>query len=167
VSSAAALIKRLKALSEPISDPLVLDFIAAGNPGGWLKRLGEYRDLVIHGAPLANAAGSLFVMADQIAMRKQPDLSIIFCPLPDDPGELLAKRSHSLRNGMERAFASSHASRIDGLQYSHACLTQLARLASVTARRSPIPPKMLVLTPHEGTVRREGDRIIFTVKQTG
>ena len=61
---------------------------------GWITLLGNYRDLVVHSAPLANAEKNLFAICGEFNVSERGSLPIIQCPIPKNPAKISASRSN-------------------------------------------------------------------------
>lgn len=132
------------------NDPLAQELKDITSEDGWLKELGEYRDLVVHSAPLARAERKLF------AIRKTREISggeipCISCPIPLNPQEISASRANgSMFKDFEEQFnryvgaGKNDNEFIDGLEYCHNALGRMSLLANSLAKRSPVKPQMMV-----------------------
>lgn len=86
----------------------------ASDPGGWLHLLGNYRDLVVHYAPLANAGHDLYALCETIPFQGQITLPAIKLPsLPiRTKSPLAAHREHISKIRTKTMPVSSTHSRI-------------------------------------------------------
>jgi len=129
-------------------DPLVVSLRSAISENGWLKILGDYRDLVIHSAPLISAKRKLFAVCGKITLDIQ-ELPAIRLPIPAKPFEIQKSRA-SLKHFESfseqfNEFAGgdeSDSPALDGLDYCHNALGMLADLALTLAAYSPVTPEM-------------------------
>src|ERR1019366_8070066 len=90
--SRRAALTSMAALKKKILDTIadadaVTQFLKdATSDGGWLKELGEYRDLVVHSAPLAKAEQKLFAVCDVIDIGEPGgSLPCVKFPIPENP----------------------------------------------------------------------------------
>lgn len=151
VSSVGGLIKKvLNKVSK--KDPLVDQLKNATGNSGWLKILGEYRDLVVHSAPLAHAEERLFAVSKVIKIDPEGSIPIINIPLPENPGRISSNRaSRSQFSDFKRQFdkfagsAKGEAPSIDALTYMRHIHGMLSNLAKAIADESPIPYQDFVL----------------------
>lgn len=150
ITSMGALKKRvLKKITDP--DTLTKDLQIATDDNGWLTLLGNYRDLVVHSAPLAQAKAKLFSVCDQLPVADGASIPIIRCPIPDGPAKILSARStgehfsdfENQFNSFAKA-AAGDISAVDGVEYASAALCSLAKLAESITEGSPVPPGMMV-----------------------
>ena len=119
------------------------------NDEGWLHLLTEYRNLITHNAPLADAHGVVMVRHINISVGEKCFAPSVSLPLPNSP-KVLRKRF-----AQPSAFETSEewlgASRSlmgeegrDALQFCHAALFNLAELARDAAALSPLQPTPIV-----------------------
>lgn len=149
ITSMGSLKKRvLNKISSPDAETSTLQ--AATSVGGWLHRLGCYRDLVVHSAPLAKAQGRLFAILEEVPLGDDA-LPAVRVPIPADPEAAKKSRADGSRfdnfeNQYELFVKANYgdAESLDGLAYCHGVLEEMARLAAHLANRSPIAPE----TPH-------------------
>ena len=147
IATMAGLRKKLlnKANAE---DPLVYELQTITDDEGWLKKLGAYRDLVVHSAPLLQAEGQLSAVKGTV---KTPigEIPFIHCPIPRNPEAIKKHRSNgsifqNFEDQLKRFVEASMATgdNIDGLEYCHKTLGQISRLADRLAHRSPVEPQI-------------------------
>jgi hypothetical protein len=142
---------RRSQLSDVVTDGLK----TATAGGGWLTLLGQYRNLVIHSAPLAMAKKHLWVWCQTHDLPRGEKLPVIRVPLPNDPAEIMAlrrKTDYEKFSAIADQFAGDAgvaAGMIDALRYSHQVLGKLGELAALLALRSPVPPEIPVLTEED------------------
>lgn len=134
------------------SDALTKMLRMETNTNGWIKLLGDYRDLVVHSAPLAHAERALFSICDEFRINEKGSLPAIRCPIPENPAQISQYRSRDdrFRDFKAKIDAFIKASRgdvssMDGMEYAHATLGNLSRLAELLAQESPVEPKMIAL----------------------
>ncbi len=121
------------------------------NRNGWITLLGNYRDLVVHSAPLAQAERKLFSVCDKLAIDESGSLPIIRCPIPENPAQILTSRSTGSHfadfdnqfNAFAKA-ANGDIPMIDGLDYASVVLGNLAKLSMLAADKSPLAPQIMV-----------------------
>jgi len=118
---------------------------------GWITLLGNYRDLVVHSAPLAQAERRLFSVCDKLIINENGSLPIIRSPIPENPAQILTSRSKGDHfadfNNQINVFAKAangDIPMIDGLDYASMVLGNLARLSELAADKSPIAPQIMV-----------------------
>lgn len=129
--------------------------ISDKDSSGWLAVFGAYRDCFTHSAPLQEVEGWAWAVRELVTLNSGHSLPQIYYALPQDAEELSRKRNKGpLFNSMKEM--ASHAARKrdrskepDALDYLHNCLCMLTDLSSRLIARSPIPPKMLVLTEED------------------
>jgi hypothetical protein len=131
--------------------PFVEQLKAATAYGGWLHNLGQYRDLVVHAAPLASADRHLYALCQALDLSNGETLPSVKLPIPGDPGAISGKRSNGhFFSDPDMSFARfSYAlddpeGAIDGLQYAHLSFGRLVQLSSNLLVQSPVPPTMPV-----------------------
>ncbi len=135
----------------PNPDPLARELQTAAGDNGWLTVLGNYRDLVIHAAPLAQAKSRLFSLCDTLSIPGGMSMPAIRCPIPENPAMILSARStgdhfadfESQFNTFARA-AAGEVAMIDGIDYASEALGRLSVLAIKIAEKSPVAPEMMV-----------------------
>ncbi len=118
---------------------------------GWITLLGNYRDLVVHSAPLAQAERKLFSICDELKIVGGGRLPIIRCPIPENPAKISNSRSTGSHfEDFDNQFnvfveaAKGDIPMIDGLDYASAALGNLAKLSDKVAEKSPVVPEMMV-----------------------
>lgn len=147
------------------NDVLHCDLRAATSPGGWLFELGAYRDLAVHCVPLARAESTLLAVTVEFPIEGSSSLPSVSLPLPSDPSSIAAeraspKRSERLAQELQVLAAATRGQvpSKDALAYCYATLDALTRLTFRLSSRSPVKPKVPVLTEKdivgEVTVRR-------------
>lgn len=142
--------KVLNKITEP--DGFTQELMYATSNGGWLTLLGNYRDMVVHSAPLVQAERKLFSVCNEIKIIGGGSMPIICCPIPENPDEISSSRSTGSHfEDFEKQFnvfveaAKGDIPMIDGLDYASAALGNLAKLSEKAAEKSPILPEMMVI----------------------
>lgn len=153
---------------DSLARPVDRELQDSTEPGGWLHALGNYRDLVVHYAPLASAGRSLYAICEAVPLDGETTLPSIKLPIPPDPEKIsVGRASGSHFDDPELSYARfSNAledplSAQDDLQYSHASLGKLALLARALGAISPVKGEMRVLTENdilEIKIIEEGER---------
>jgi hypothetical protein len=141
--------KVLNKISDP--DTLTKELQIATDDNGWLTLLGNYRDLVVHSAPLAQAKVKLFSLCDQLSVADGAHMPILRCPIPESPARILSARStgehfsdfENQFNSFAKA-ATGDIPVVDGIEYASTVLGKLAGLAEEIAGKSPVAPEMMV-----------------------
>jgi hypothetical protein len=142
---------RKSALSDVVTEALK----TATADDGWLTLLGQYRNLVIHSAPLAMAKQRLWVWCQTHDLPRGEKLPVIRVPLPNDPAAIMARRrktEYEKFSAIADQFAGEadvEAGMIDALRYSHEVLGKLGELAALLAQHSPVEPEIPVLTDED------------------
>ncbi len=158
VTTAAGLIK--KVLKKLKSQPNIVEqeFISITSEDGWLFKLGAYRDLVMHAAPIAIARRKLFALCDTIDLLQDRKLPVIRCPLPQDPSLIAriratrAEFNHYIDIFEEFKKASDgEIAEFDCLQYAQMASAQLADLSYKVMSLAPISPQEIHLTEEDIT----------------
>lgn len=118
---------------------------------GWITLLGNYRDIVVHSAPIAQAEKKLFSICEELKIVGGGKLTMVRCPIPENPAEILTSRSKGCHfEDFDKQFnifvetAKGDIPIIDGLDYASAVLGNLAILSDKVAEKSPIAPQMMV-----------------------
>lgn len=152
ITGMASLRKRYLEKIDP-TVPVDQTLIDATAPGGWLYELGSYRDLVVHYAPLSSAGKTLYAVCTSPPFDVDTTLASIKLPIPSNPGAISAGRtSGAYFDDPELTYArfknalDDPAVAMDGLQYAHASLGQLAVLAATLSVISPVKPEIPALT---------------------
>lgn len=132
---------------------LTADLTSATSPGGWLHKLGAYRDLVVHCVPLARSETRLLAQATELALTSLSPLPAVKLPIPEDPAAISKARAAGthLTTIQEQLALLVRANRgdapsSDGLVYAYIALDNLTRLAQALAEYSPVPPQVAHLT---------------------
>ena len=132
-------------------DSLATEIEDISKEGGWLKKLGDYRDLVIHSAPLSHAEKKSYAIKKLFKLQKNY-LPYIVCPIPDNPSKIYKFR-HSLESyiNFDTLFNSfvdifDEAYTTDGLTYCYHSLADMARFALKLGATSPVKPEIATLS---------------------
>lgn len=150
ITTMAKLLPHLRQINS--SDQLTVELKMATETAGWLALLGDYRNLVVHSAPLAMAKKHLWVWCQTHELPDGNKLPSIRIPLPHDPAGIMAlrrKTGYDKFSAIADQFLGSTAvdsSMIDALRYSHEVLGKLAELSSALTPYSPAAPEIPVLT---------------------
>lgn len=145
ITTSSGLLKRLKKLEH--KEDIESEFLAIMTNDGWLKELGEYRDLAMHYAPILIANKELSCIQQKICITNEKHIRKIRLPLPANP-ENSRKDRASLDNFDLYAHtikSISHTSNTeygayDCLEYAQMIVTKLSNLAINTASLSPYKP---------------------------
>ena len=130
-------------------DPITKTLQASTDDGGWLYEVGAYRDLVVHSAPLAQAQGHLFAVADEVKLGSNGALPAIRLPIPAHPQVIAKSRANgeyfedfSKQFEIFMLAMKGDTPSADGLVYAHTVLGHLATLARQMSQKSPVPPEI-------------------------
>lgn len=145
VTTASGLFKGLKKVEDLTKLEAML--IEIMGKEGWLHELGQYRDLVMHSAPINIANSQLYAIQE---IKKLPDdkkiMSIRF-PIPSNPSELYSERSK--RDNFDKYIGKfKELSRLslesrgkyDCMEYAHKIFGLLTNLALEVAEEAPYKP---------------------------
>jgi hypothetical protein len=123
---------------------------------GWLAELGEYRDLVVHSVPLAQANTRSFLVQKLSYLGDDKYLPSIALPLPANPGNISKKRSKgiyfsSFDEWLAAVQKDAEESKLatDALEYCCLANANLTKLATDIIKYSPIEPKTPVFTKED------------------
>lgn len=130
----------------------IIDYLRkASGDQGWIKRLGDYRNLIIHSAPLARAEKHLFAAFRSLKFNGSENIPAISCPTPEYPAEIRSARKQSdyfsnFENQIKVYWeaARGEIQSIDGLEYAHWVTGGLSEISDLLAGESPLPPKRMV-----------------------
>lgn len=121
--------------------------LAPTDKNGWLHKLGQLRDLVVHVAPLASAGRTLYAICKSLPLEKNITLPSIKIPIPSNPQEISASRSSGdyfsdpemnyakFSNALENAELAT-----DGLDYAHWVIGQLILISKGLVELCPVSP---------------------------
>ncbi|HDG9787257.1 TPA: hypothetical protein PJH99_002838 [Raoultella ornithinolytica] len=114
---------------------------------GWLFELGNYRDLVMHSAPINIASHKLYAIHEPIAMPEGKELPAVRFPLPANPEKLYSERckKNDFNKYIENFKEISRISlqdrgKYDCLEYAHKVFSLLTNLSLEVANQSPFKP---------------------------
>ncbi|HEB0657142.1 TPA: hypothetical protein RY214_003880 [Pseudomonas aeruginosa] len=138
------------------------EILATSKSGQWLHELGEYRNLVVHIAPLAHAGQSLFAVTRTFNMPQGQQQPAVKLPLPNDPVSLIEERATGRYFDdpelnfarFSGAFSDTDNCR-DSLEYAHVCMQLLGSMARSVSESSPLRPEVPIITPKAGTFKVE------------
>ena len=139
----------LKNISVP--DKLTRELQIASDDKGWLTLLGNYRNLIVHSAPLTQANVQPLSLCRQLKIIDGVNIPILHCPIPEKPNEILTARSTGVYfdnfsnqlNSFAKA-ATGNIPTIDGIEYAITVLEKLVFLAEEIAKRSLVAPEPLI-----------------------
>ncbi|SDU07709.1 hypothetical protein [Pseudomonas orientalis] len=147
--------------SNPPHDKAGKELRASSLPDNWLYELGAYRDLVVHVAPLANAAKTLLAFTKTIEFQGEL-LPAIQLPIPLKPAEIKSSRTTgqyfddpNLNFARGLNFIEDMESSRDALEYAHISMQQLGALCSSVSHISPFAPEVPIVTPINLKVTKE------------
>ena len=140
--------KVLNKINEP--DSFTQELKQETSNDGWITLLGNYRDIVVHSAPLALARRKLFSICEELKVTGIGGLPIIRCPIPENPATILTSRSTGDHfENFDNQFnifieaAKGDIPMLDGLNYASTVLGNLAILSGKISERSPVAPEMI------------------------
>jgi hypothetical protein len=115
----------------------------------WANTFGEYRNLIVHNAPLSQAHGRVMVSHETME-GQMGSFPAVALRLPANPSEirLRFRKGHTYKNYKEWVDTIADASKDgpDTLAYCHSAFGDFLRLAHAIASYSPIEPKMFQIT---------------------
>jgi hypothetical protein len=121
--------------------------LAPTEENGWLHKLGQLRDLVVHVAPLASAGRTLYAICKSIPLEGINTLPSIKVPIPSNSQEISLSRSNGdyfLDPEMSYAKFSNALDEtelaIDGLDYAHWIIGQLSLISKELVELCPVSP---------------------------
>ncbi|WP_312626680.1 hypothetical protein [Scandinavium sp.] len=116
-------------------------------PGGWLFELGNYRDLVMHSAPINIASHRLYAIHESIALPGNKELLSVRFPLPANPEKLYGERCKKsdfdkyIEHFKELSrFSIEERGAYDCLEYAHKVFGLLTNLSLEIVKHSPFKP---------------------------
>jgi len=145
ITTAGGLLKLLKKKAD-LTD-LEAAFLDIMSSDGWLKELGDYRDLVMHSAPISMVNHKLYCIKEVVNLPSDKMVQVVRFPIPKDPGALYKERSR--RDDFDRYVrqfeliakaALEDYGKYDCLQYAHKVTNFLSNLALSCASLSPYKP---------------------------
>jgi hypothetical protein len=114
---------------------------------GWLFELGQYRDLVMHSAPINIANSQLYAIQEAIVLPDNKEIISVRFPLPDNPSLLYSERCK--RNDFDKyirqfkelnQMSLNNRGKYDCLEYAHMVFGLLSNLSVEVAEVSPYRP---------------------------
>jgi hypothetical protein len=154
VSTMASLRKKILK-NEHEHDAFAKELYEATDPDsvdGWLAKLGDYRDLVVHSVPLEQARTRSFFVQKLSNIGDDKFLPSIALPLPDNPGNIAKKRSKGIYlSSFDEWFtavkedAEESRRATDALEYCCLANDNLTKLATELINYSPIKPETPVI----------------------
>ena len=114
---------------------------------GWLYELGQYRDLVMHSAPINLANSQLYAMQEIIELPEGQKIMSVRFPLPANPSGLYSERSK--RTNFDKYISQfkelsklslENRGKYDCLEYAHKVFGLLSNLSLEVAKESPYKP---------------------------
>ncbi|TPQ28882.1 hypothetical protein C2U68_02640 [Methylomonas koyamae] len=147
ITTMSSLLREVKKLPKQ-DDPLVNELLSITGELGWLKSLGDYRDLVVHSAPIDQAETILFAK-NRLVKCCGKITPVIECPIPQNPSKSYKTRhNRSLFDDFDElikalaGLTDTHNSSIDGLSYCHSMLGYLSSFAYKIGLRSKLKPTL-------------------------
>ncbi|HAS8349136.1 TPA: hypothetical protein I7712_22350 [Vibrio vulnificus] len=130
--------------------------------GGWIFELGQYRDLVMHSAPINIANHRLFAIHEPITLPDGKELLSVRFPLPSNPSKLYSERCKrdDFDKYIEQFEKLSQLSledrgEYDCLEYAHKVSGLLSNLSLEVAKESPFKPmRQTFIHTNEGTISK-------------
>lgn len=114
--------------------------------GGWLFELGNYRDLVMHSAPICVANHNIYAIQEYISLNNGVRIPSVRFPLPANPEKIYNERSRKEFDKFIENFkqfnrlAIKERGKYDCLEYAHKVFGLLSNLSLETAMLSPLKP---------------------------
>jgi len=135
------------------NDDLTKELRQETSASGWITLLGNYRDIVVHSAPLAQIAEKrLFSLCDKLVIDDNGSLPMIRTPIPENPAQILSSRStgnhfadFDRQLNVFAEAAKGDIPMIDGLDYASVVLVNLSALSKLEANKSPLAPRMPII----------------------
>lgn len=115
--------------ASPLLQELVL-VCDKDNADGWLARLGRYRNLIVHEAPIDSFVQSKFIVANAIVIAGRT-LPAVHVSIPQDP------------------FAEAATSYVDALERFRFFMLKLLELSARVIGESPVRPEFPTLTDED------------------
>lgn len=144
--------KLIKSLEKfPSSEQVVQQLKEATGTGGWIKVMSNYRNLIVHSAPLAIAQNKILTKCDELKVEGKGSIPTVRYFLPRDPETINKARSQGSYfinfNKMIEEFAQFEDEQkpmLDGMDYAHSVLEKIGKLARDLAKKSPIAAERMV-----------------------
>lgn len=147
VTTASGLLKALKRMTD--CSELESYLKKEMSPDGWLFELGNYRDLVMHSAPINIASHRLYAIQESITILGDKVLPAVRFPLPANPEQLYSERSKKsdFNKYIDQFKELSRISMedrgaYDCLEYAHKVFGLLTNLSLEISNQSPYKPMM-------------------------
>jgi hypothetical protein len=156
ITKMASLASELRKLPDK-SMPIISEILSAtshDNENGWIAELSDYRDLVVHYAPVAYASHRSFLTQKSLFLGDN-EVPGVFFPLPSNPFELRKKRSKGSLHENIGAWLEYSAGRTlsdsdkDSLNYCHEVLFRICFLAMQLAGFAPYKPEIKTIGPSD------------------
>lgn len=145
ITTASGLLKGLKKIDDLTN--IELELKNAMSKEGWLYELGQYRDLVMHSAPINIANSQLYAIQEIKSLPSNQKIMSVRFPLPANPEELYSERSKrdnfdKYINQFKELSRLSLESRgkYDCMEYAHKVFRLLSNLALEVAKEAPYEP---------------------------
>lgn len=131
----------------------------ATSDNGWMKILGDYRNLVVHSAPLELANETIMAKTAELELTPGKKLPLVLVPLPKDPQGAMRLRStgeyyKNLANNDGYHFPDLSKDiwqGEDAMHYCHGTMGLLAYTALKLSKHSPTKPSEIIITEEEMT----------------
>lgn len=127
---------------------------------GWLARIGQYRDLVVHSSPLQSASHGMWIAESSMTCTDGGFIASIHAPLPKEPLQLAQERARGTafttpEDWIKETSGADILSNPDLLTFCAESVQALFGLALRCLDRAPFPPKTLQLGPDDlsGTIK--------------
>lgn len=127
---------------------------------GWLYELGQYRDLVMHSAPINLASSQLYAIQEIIELPEGQQIMSVRFLLPANPSGLYSERSK--RTNFDKyinqfkelsKLSLENRGKYDCLEYAHKVFGLLTNLSLEVAKESPYEAmEQNYLRTKEGTI---------------
>ncbi|OCH02157.1 hypothetical protein [Aliivibrio fischeri] len=129
---------------------------------GWLFELGQYRDLVMHSAPINIASHRLFAIHEPITLPNGKESFSVRFPLPSNPSKLYSERCKrdDFDKYIEQFEAYSRISledrgKYDCLEYAHKVFGLLSNLSLEVSKESSLKPmRQTFIRTNSGTISK-------------
>lgn len=131
----------------------LLNITDRNSRNGWLAKLGAYRDLVVHSAPLVDSIHIGMMVQRYLRMADKFDIPSVYFPIPADPFKVVLSRSKgvtystveewiedSIKHDPEKSASP------DALDYCTDVLGKMMSLMLRIGQESPIKAKIPTLT---------------------
>jgi hypothetical protein len=120
----------------------------ANKEDGWLTKLGTYRDVITHGAPIQLAYDRLFSVCKTVKLSNSEEIPSVSCPLPINIKEIERKRSkifYKNYDELQNIFTSDKEDAIDGMEYCYGILCNLTFLSNIIIEKLPYIPEEIII----------------------